>query len=151
VTLSTLQYLTERHCSSQWRDVLGAFASELADTLDVESLRELMRRVGARFAARFDLGQCDTIADLERALTQVWLRTDWGWTQIEDNGETLTIHHHCAPLRTALGESADAWSPGFLEGAYQHWFRALGSSEALALTQVTQIDATGTVAFRFGR
>ena len=146
-----LQYLTERHCSSQWRDVLSALGEELAESLDPASLRAVMWRVGARFAQRFDPGACATLAELERAIAQIWLDVDWGWTSIEDAGGALVIRHYCAPLRAALGDAADDWSPAFLEGAYQHWFRMLGSSEALRVSQSTPIDATGCVEFRFGR
>ncbi|MGT2491172.1 cellulose biosynthesis protein BcsD [Cupriavidus basilensis] len=42
-----------------------------------------MWRVGARFAQRFDPGACATLAELERAIAQIWLDVDWGWTSIE--------------------------------------------------------------------
>lgn len=146
-----LQYLSERHCASQWREALSALAGELAATMDVEGLRALMRGAGARFARRFDPGHCNTLAELEEALAGIWLEADWGWTEIEDTGAALTIRHYCAPLRAAFGEAADDWSPAFLEGAYQHWFRLFGSSDALRISQATPIDAAGCVAFRFGR
>lgn len=151
VNQAILQYLTERHCSSQWRDVLSALGEELAESMDPASLRAVMWRVGARFAQRFDPGECATLAELERAIAQIWLDVDWGWTSIEDAGGALVIRHYCAPLKAALGDAADDWSPAFLEGAYQHWFRMLGSSEALRVSQSTPIDPTGCVEFRFGR
>ncbi|WP_059412049.1 cellulose biosynthesis protein BcsD [Cupriavidus basilensis] len=146
-----LQYLSERHCSSQWRDVLSALAEELAEVTDPATLRAMMRRVGVRFAQRFDPGACATLAEFERAIAQIWLDVDWGWASIEDAGGALMIRHYCAPLRVALGESADGWSAAFLEGAYQQWFRMLGSSESLKVSQSTPMDATGSVEFRFGR
>ncbi|AEI80344.1 cellulose synthase biosynthesis protein BcsD [Cupriavidus necator N-1] len=146
-----LQYLTERHCSSQWRDVLTALAEELSGVMDPPSLRAFMWRVGVRFAQRFDPGNCATLAELERALAQIWLDVDWGWASIEDAGGALVIRHYCAPLQAALGESSGSWSPAFLEGAYQHWFRMLGSSDTLKVSQSTPIDAAGCLEFRFGR
>ncbi|WP_254615672.1 cellulose biosynthesis protein BcsD [Cupriavidus basilensis] len=151
VNQAILQYLTERHCSSQWRDVLSALAEELSETMDVAGLRAVMWRVGTRFAKRFDPGACTTLVELERAVAQIWLDVDWGWTSIEDVGGALVVRHFCAPLNAALGDGADTWSPAFLEGAYQHWFRMLGSSETLRVSQSTPIDATGCVEFRFGR
>ncbi|WP_420998170.1 cellulose biosynthesis protein BcsD [Cupriavidus sp. 30B13] len=146
-----LQYLGERHCSSQWRDVLSALADELVEVTDLATLRATMRRVGVRFAQRFDPGACATLAELERAIAQIWLDVDWGWASIEDTGGSLVIRHYCTPLKAALGASADAWSGAFLEGAYQQWFRMLGSSEVLKVTQSTPMDATGSVELRFGR
>ncbi|CAN7572699.1 hypothetical protein D9M68_92650 [compost metagenome] len=146
-----LQYLTERHCSSQWRDVLTALAEELSGVMDPPSLRAFMWRVGVRFAQRFDPRNCATLAELERALAQIWLDVDWGWASIEDAGGELVIRHYCAPLQAALGESSGSWSPAFLEGAYQHWFRMLGSSDTLKVSQSSPIDATGCLEFRFGR
>lgn len=145
------QYLSERHCALQWRDALSALADELAATMDEDGLRAVMRGAGERFARRFDPGHCNTLAELEQALARIWLDVDWGWTAIEDTGSALTIRHHCAPLRTAFGEQADDWPAAFLEGAYQHWFRLFGSSGTLRVSQTTPIDATGCVAFRFGR
>ncbi|RLK44706.1 cellulose biosynthesis protein BcsD [Cupriavidus plantarum] len=148
---AALQYLTERHCSTQWRDFLGVLGEELVGQLNEAGAREFMARMGARFAQRFDLGPCNSLAELERAIAQIWLDVDWGWTGIEDNGDALVIRHHCAPLRTAFGESSDAWSGAFLQGAYQHWFRMLGSSDTLQVSQQSDVDATGSVEFRFGR
>lgn len=148
---AALQYLTERHCATQWRDFLGALGEEIVAQMSPAGARDFMARIGARFAQRFDLGACATLAELERAIAQVWLDVDWGWSSIEDNGDALVIRHHCAPLRTAFGESAEAWSTAFLQGAYQHWFRMLGSSESLQVSQQSALDATGSVEFRFGK
>lgn len=151
VNQAILQYLTERHCSSQWRDVLTALAAELSAVMDPAGLRALMWRVGERFAQQFDPGNCATLAELERALAHIWLDVDWGWASIEDAGGALVIRHYCAPLQAALGESSGNWSPAFLEGAYQHWFRMLGSSDTLRVSQSTPMDAAGCLELRFGR
>jgi hypothetical protein len=151
---AALQYLTERHCSGQWRDFLDVLGDELHAQLGEDGTAALMARTGSRFAERFPPGPCATLADLERALAQIWLDVDWGWTSIQDTGEALLVRHHCAPLHRAPEHPQDVagrWPAAFLQGAYAHWFRALGSSDALHLTQASGFDATGSVDFRFGK
>ncbi|QEZ43027.1 cellulose biosynthesis protein BcsD [Cupriavidus oxalaticus] len=146
-----LQYLTERHASIQWRDFIEALIEELSAQLGDTGVNTLMAATGARFAARFPLGPCGTVADLERAIAQVWLDIDWGWTSISDTGDALLVQHHCAPRTRAEEGTGAPWQAAFLTGAYQHWFQSLGSSGLLQITQVSPFDATGSMSFRLGR
>ena len=60
--------------------------------------------------------------------------------------------HYCAPL-PAFGESALAWTPAFLEGAYQHWLSTMGA-DGLARRQHGDIGQTGdgaAIEFRLAR
>lgn len=150
---AALQYLMERHCSPQWRDFLDVLGDELFSQLGEAGVSALMARAGVRFAERFPTGPCATLPDLERALAQIWLDVEWGWTSIHDAGDALLVRHHCAPLHRPAGElgAAARWPASFLHGAYQHWFRQLGSSDSLQLTQVSTFDASGNVDFRFGK
>ncbi|KCB24963.1 cellulose biosynthesis protein BcsD [Bordetella hinzii] len=146
-----LSHLDERLCASQWRDVLAAFAQELAQDLTAQRLRALMRRTGETFAARHVLPQAASVADMQSAINQVWRSLDWGWVEIAEAEDHLALAHHCAPLRGAFGDSHLVWSTGFLEGAYESWMRRLGADAQLRVTQQQASDELGTIVYRFGR
>ncbi|BDB26835.1 hypothetical protein Tamer19_19660 [Cupriavidus sp. TA19] len=146
-----LQYLTERHASIQWRDFIEALVEEMSAQLSDAGVTAIMAAAGARFAARFPLGACNTVEDLERAIAQTWLDIDWGWTSISDTGDALLVRHHCAPRSRPDDGIAAPWQAAFLTGAYQHWFQSLGSPGLLQVTPASPFDATGSMSFRLGR
>ncbi|MDR5735643.1 cellulose biosynthesis protein BcsD [Caballeronia sp. LZ025] len=134
-------YLLDRQISRQWRGLLSSLADEFEAQIGGAELRQLMHRVGNRFADASPLPPCASTADLADALNAVWREADWGFVELSDARDHLRIVHYCAPLR-AFGESALAWTPAFLEGAYQHWLSALGA-EGLAVRQHGGIGETG--------
>ena len=150
---SILSYYENRQCSTQWRSFLGVLAEEFEGQLGVPELRELMRRIGERFARTAVLGACETVRDLEAAINSVWAARDWGWVQVFDGDDYLAIRHYCSPLRTAFGEASASWASGYLEGVYQQWFNALGVNASLQLRvrEALQADADGALEFRLAR
>lgn len=104
----------------------------------------LMRRVGGRFAQGVVLGQCNTLWDLQLAMGRVWVGLDWGWVAFEETADHLRIRHHCTPLLAAFGSGAEHWSPAFLEGVYQEWFRQTGAGD-LQVRQAGGFDAAGGI------
>ncbi|RKP47840.1 cellulose synthase [Pararobbsia silviterrae] len=116
--------------------MLRALADEFDTQLGVPELRALMSRIGARFARAKPLGPCATLDDVELALNRVWAALDWGWAEIADLSEHLSVRHFCAPLEGAFGANGAVWASAFLEGVYQRWFADLGAGDQLALRQV---------------
>jgi hypothetical protein len=145
------EYLVDRQCSRQWKGFLNAMAEEFATQLPEADLRALMQRIGVRFADQSELPPCQTLDDLQFAMSKVWVSLDWGWVTIDEEGSFLRIRHNCAPLRAAFGQNALVWTPAFLEGVYQRWFQMLGSSSELGLTQVSEPDALGCIEYRLSR
>jgi hypothetical protein len=137
----TLDYLLQRQISPQWRGLLTALAEG--------ELRQLMYRVGCRFAAAHPLPPCASTADLADALNARWQEADWGYVELVDEADYLRISHSCAPLQ-AFGSAALAWTPAFLEGVYQTWLSALGA-EGLSVAQASEFDEYATIEFRLGR
>ncbi|QYY34195.1 cellulose synthase (plasmid) [Cupriavidus pinatubonensis] len=148
---AVLQYLAERHCSLQWHDFIGGLSEELFEQLGEAGVRALMTKSGARFAARFAPAQCTTLEEAEREMAQVWLDIDWGWTTIRDTGDALLVRHHCAPVVRGENDDNGQWLADFLKGAYQQWFMALGSSDALKVSAITPFDPAGSIEFRLAR
>ena len=144
-----LDYLLERQMSPQWRGMLSALASEFEAQIGHDELRQLMHRVGSRFAAAHPLPACDSTADLARTLNARWQEIDWGYVELADDAESLRIVHYCAPL-PAFGNDALAWTPAFLEGAYQTWLTALGA-QGLSVAQTSDYAVDTAIEFRLGR
>ncbi len=141
-------YLQKRQCSTQWQPFLSALAEEFSAQLPEADLRTLMQRIGAVFAAAHPLSACATLQELEQALNQYWSSQDWGWVELQEEADHLSLRHHLSPLHAAFGESAAAWSPAFLESAYQTWLRQLGMGDKLTIKQASALDSLGSVAFR---
>ena len=145
----TLDYLLQRQISPQWRGLLTALAEEFEAQIGQGELRQLMYRVGCRFAAAHPLPPCASTADLADALNARWQEADWGYVELVDEADYLRISHSCAPLQ-AFGSAALAWTPAFLEGVYQTWLRALGA-DGLSVAQASEFDEYATIEFRLGR
>jgi hypothetical protein len=145
----TLDYLLQRQISPQWRGLLTALAEEFEAQIGQGELRQLMYRVGCRFAAAHPLPPCASTADLADALNARWQEADWGYVELVDEADYLRISHSCAPLQ-AFGSAALAWTPAFLEGVYQTWLSALGA-EGLSVAQASEFDEYATIEFRLGR
>lgn len=146
-----MDYLARCQGSRQWRGFLAALADEFATQLSETDLRALMRRIGTRFATTFPLPGSQTLAEAQRAMSACWDSQDWGWVELEERTDHLLIRHYCSPLVTALGSTHLRWTPAFLEGAYQHWFRSLGSGAALTVQQSSQADSFGCVELRLSQ
>jgi hypothetical protein len=142
-------YLLQRQISPQWRGLLTALAEEFEAQIGQDELRQLMYRVGCRFAAASPLPPCNSSAARADALNARWQEAEWGYVQLSDEPEYLRIAHSCAPL-LAFGATALNWTPAFLEGVYQTWLSALGA-EGLSVAQASEFDEHATIEFRLGR
>jgi hypothetical protein len=147
--IPTLDYLLQRQISPQWRGMLTALAEEFETQIGQDELRQLMYRVGVRFATAHPLPPCGSTADLAHALNARWLEADWGYVELADEADYLRIVHSCAPLQ-AFGVNALNWTPAFLEGVYQTWLSSLGA-EGLSVVQASAFDEYATVEYRLGR
>jgi hypothetical protein len=144
------QHLSQLQCSRQWRGFLQALAAEFTQALSNEELRELMFRVGERFACAHLLGPCATLSDLQQRMTDVWCNADWGSVTLVQQKEQLSIIHHCAPLLAGMDKSNIDWSLGFLQGAYQKWFDTAGAG-SLRVAPGEPTDAWGSASFSLSR
>jgi hypothetical protein len=144
-----LDYLLERQISPQWRGMLSALAAEFEAQIGRDELRQLMHRVGCRFAQAHPLPACGSTAELEDTLNAYWREMDWGYIELADEAQSLRIVHYCAPLQ-AFGNNALSWTPAFLEGVYQTWLSALGA-QGLSVAQTSELGEDTAVEFRLAR
>lgn len=147
--VQTVDYLLERHVSPQWRGMLTALATEFEAQIGPAELRQLMHRVGCRFAATNALPACASTADLTTALNRYWREMDWGYVVLSDEPDSLCIVHYCAPLQ-AFGDAALSWTPALLEGVYQTWLSALGA-QGLSVAQTSTYGQDAAIEFRLAR
>lgn len=146
----TAQHLSQLQCSRQWRGFLQALSAEFTQALSNDELRELMFRVGERFASAHPLDPCTTLSDLQQRMTDVWRSVDWGWVMLTQHKEQLSIVHCCAPLLAGMDKSNVDWSLGFLQGAYQKWFDAAGAG-SLKVAPGESTDPWGSASFSLSR
>lgn len=147
-----VDYRIQRQSSRQWRSLLSAMAQECTTQTEVIEPRELMSRIGVRFATQTSLPECENLEQLSAAMCEVWREMDWGWVELEEHDRILRIVHHNANhgcLRLgAFGDATDAWSPAFLEGVYQKWLANLGAGDTLRVTQVGEPDEFGSIEYQ---
>lgn len=147
----SINYYAEQQSSRQWRDFLNSMGAELTVQLDHRELRQLMTRVGMRFADRFEVTKCVTLDDLQRCINTVWTDLDWGMVEFTESNNLLRIEHACSPLRAVFGGVSSSWNPAFLEGAYQRWFESIGIDPVLRVQQVAGVEDENLLSFTLSR
>lgn len=143
------RYFREQQVSLQWLPVLRALAAELESRESPEVLRSLFSAMGQRLAseAGAQLGDPDTLAELQQSLNDFWSQMNWGWVTLTEQAGSLEILHHAAPLAEAFGDEALVWSCGFLEGFYQATCQGLGAQASLSVQWVDMADEGSTLVF----
>ena len=141
------RYFREQQVSLQWLPVLRALAAELESRESPEALRSLFSAMGQRLAseAGAQLGNPETLADLQQGLNDFWSQMNWGWVTLLEHSGSLEIRHHAAPLAEAFGDDSLVWSCGFLEGFYQTTLEALGAQAGMTVQWVDMADEGGTL------
>ncbi len=142
----TQAYLSQQQCSRQWRGFLRAISAEFASALPDDELRDLMHRIGMKFAVQNPLPACETLTLLQEEMTSFWKQIDWGWVTLTQDARCLNIDHCCAPLASAFGTDQGDWMHGFLQGVYQQWFDSAGA-QRLRVSPAVNADTWGSVRF----
>ena len=121
---------------------LGADAGALGD-----------RPHGRDETCRISLESLDDLSDaalLSMRINDFWRALDWGEAKLELTDEGIIVQHTNLP-RGIAPDPRGHWATmlaGVLEGAYDSWFRTLGSGPALTTTAEWKGD---TLELRHGR
>jgi len=146
-----IDYKVKRQTSRHWRNLLSATASEISSRESKDELRLMMVRIGYRFASQTTMPKGDTLDDYEKFMCTVWADMDWGWVELKDSGNTLSITHHCSTNGRlnvgAFSDNSEAWVSSFLEGVYQQWMSRMGAGEKLQVKQASEIDEFGSIEY----
>jgi hypothetical protein len=125
-------------------------AAELAQLLPPSQLHGFFVAVGRRMAAFQRLDGISEVSAMSAHVNAFWQAIGWGAVEITLGADAVTVHHAHAP-RHLDGMNLAAWPDLLLavvEGAYDAWFRQLGSGPALT----TKAEWNGdSIEIRHGR
>lgn len=99
--------------------------------------------VGRRMADLLDLADISSVAPLEARINGLWRMMAWGRAEVVLLDDGIAVSHHHAPAEMP-GCTTERWQaivPVILEGAYDRWFRQLGSGPALTTRAKWQGEA----------
>lgn len=146
-------YFRSQQVPLQWLPILQAIGAELPTHTDARELRELLFRIGTRFAGGSEtlFQAAQSLPQLEESLNDFWTRIQWGWVALSEDDSFIRVEHHAAPLAEAFGDDALPWSVGLLEGFYETVFRTLGAGASMVIRKGdTQTHGMG-IHLHFGR
>jgi hypothetical protein len=109
-------------------------AAEVFAEAPPQAVHGFYRAVGRRLAALIDLADVQDIDVLAERINALWLACGCGQARFQAIDTGIKVIHRGAPT-TIEGDQAGVWAllfPAILEGAYDAWFRQLGSGQALS-------------------
>lgn len=117
-------------------------AAEVSDGVPAEQAHGFFVAIGRRMAALEPLDGVNDASVLCARINAFWQALDWGEIELAVGRDALVVRHRDLPTEIAP-DRAGHWSRmllGVLEGAYDAWFRVLGSGPALRTTAEWQGD-----------
>lgn len=117
-------------------------ATEIWDNASPVQARGFYIAIGRRLAALEPLEQAVDLSVLASRLNKLWAALDWGHVIFHMEDEGIAIRHQGLP-HALDGDLEGLWPDllsAMMEGAYDSWFRALGSGPAL---ETRRIDFNG--------
>jgi len=128
----------------------AALTAELAEAVPTAQRRGFYLAVGRRMAASETLDGVDDLAQLAVRVNAFWAAIGWGAADVAIERDAIVVLHQGAP--PPPGDApAGPWLGmllAVLEGAYDAWFRRLGSGPTLHTRAEWKGD---TVELRHGR
>lgn len=108
-------------------------ASEITQSVSPAQAHGFFQALGRRMAEAETLDGVNDTSALNVRLNAFWKALDWGVIDLQLGDDGILVHHRGLPLDLAADDQAPwiAMLSGVLEGAYDSWFRTLGSGPAL--------------------
>lgn len=108
-------------------------AAEVAENLPAAQARGFFGAIGRRVAALAPMEDVTEASAVQDRINVFWQDLDWGDIELVIGEDAITVRHYRLPEPVVpdLRHSWQAMLTGVLEGAYDAWFRALGSGPAL--------------------
>ncbi|HWU01626.1 MAG TPA: hypothetical protein VN222_02705 [Novosphingobium sp.] len=130
--------------------VLSALvAAEIFASASPEQAHAFYVAVGRRLAALAPVEHVNGIGDLCDAANRLWAAMGWGRVEMDTQGEGIVLRHRRLP--PTMPENEEHWGEmiaALLQGAYDAWFRVLGSPEQLVTRVISQTESA--IEFRHG-
>ncbi len=120
----------------------AATAAEIIAEARPEQAHGFYVAAGRRMAAHVDLSDSRDLDAVSDRINALWAMCGWGQARLSSTETGIRIVHRGAPL-TLEGDLGGHWPALFaalLEGAYDAWFRQLGSGPALT-TRIVRRDS----------
>jgi hypothetical protein len=128
----------------------AALVAELAEVVPAAQRRGFYLAVGRRMAAAEALDGVEDLAQLAARVNAFWRASGWGEAEIAVDRDGIVVLHHNPP--SPAGDTpVGPWLGmliAVLEGAYDAWFRRLGSGPTLQTRAEWKGD---TIELRHGR
>lgn len=127
-----------------------ATASEVCEGVPEAQARGFFTAIGRRMAALEPLEGVNDASVLCARINAFWQALDWGEVELAMGRDSIVVRHRDLPKRIAEDPEGH-WATMLLavvEGAYDSWFRSMGSGPALRTTAEWKGD---TVELRHGR
>ncbi|MET0238659.1 MAG: cellulose biosynthesis protein BcsD [Sphingobium sp.] len=128
----------------------GVVLSEIAAMASPEQLYGFFLGVGRRMAELHSVGGVQHLDRLSDRINGFWDSLGWGQVSFELDDEGMDIIHIGVP-GSLEGDRSGVWpqiAPAVLEGAYDAWFRQMGSADRLHTRVVAASE--GRVDLRHG-
>jgi hypothetical protein len=128
----------------------AALVAELAEAVPAAQRRGFYLAVGRRLGAGETLDGVDDALQLGQRVNAFWTAIGWGAAEVAVERDAILVRHHEAP-RPPADTPAGPWLGmvlAVLEGAYDGWFRRMGSGPTLHTRAEWKGD---TVELRHGR
>ena len=126
-------------------------ASEVWATASPDQARGFYLAIGRRLAALEPIEQVADLSILGDRLNRLWGAFEWGQVRLHMDDDGIIIRHEGLP-HALDGDVEGLWPElvsAVLEGAYDSWFRTLGSGDALQTRRIDQ--GCGTLELWHGR
>ncbi|WP_404479636.1 cellulose biosynthesis protein BcsD [Novosphingobium sp. BL-52-GroH] len=125
-------------------------AAEVSEGVPAEQAHGFFVAIGRRMADLEPLEGVNDASVLCARINAFWLALDWGEIELAVGKEAIIVRHRDLPNKIVPDHQGN-WAAmllGVLEGAYDSWFRVLGSGPALRTTAEWKGD---TLELRHGR
>jgi hypothetical protein len=127
-----------------------SMAAEICEGVPEAQARGFFLAIGRRMAELEPLEGVNDASVLCARINAFWQALDWGEIELAVGKEAIIVRHRDLPNRIAPDPQGhwNAMLLGVLEGAYDSWFRVLGSGPTLRTTAEWKGD---TLELRHGR
>ncbi|AXB75308.1 hypothetical protein [Novosphingobium sp. P6W] len=127
-----------------------SMAAEICEGVPEAQARGFFLAIGRRMADLEPLEGVNDASVLCARINTFWRALDWGEIELAVGKDAIVVRHHDLPSKIAPDPQGH-WAAmllGVLEGAYDNWFRVLGSGPALRTVAEWKGD---TLELRHGR
>lgn len=125
-----------------WPVLAAMMMVEVQDGATPEQAHGLFHSLGGRIAALISVDDVHSLDDLCDQINQLWTDLGFGHVAMALDDEGINLKHSGVPHMPSPGDDG-LWSTmigPLLEGAYDSWFRVMGSSTKLRTRLVNQSE-----------